>query len=117
MAEIKTTEISYSREPGVFKKDFSWDQSNAIIDNVVASFERLYGSGLRVVRSPSLFDGRRCEYATMGTGFFNVNVTYHPPESKKKARVVATITPPEDLTTKEEELRTLENAIASALSQ
>ena len=81
----------YVRQPGFLKSDFSWEQSNAIMDRVLGA---LQDATYPVVsqKIPSTFERRRYDSMNIKGEFFQVALQYVAPEGKEKGKVVADLT-------------------------
>lgn len=81
----------YVRHPGFLKSDFSWEQSNAIMNKVLGA---LQNANYPVVsrKNPSILERRRYDSMAIEGEFFQLALQYVAPEGKEKGKVVAELT-------------------------
>ena len=101
----------YTKQPGLLRKDFSWQQSNAIIEDGIARLGQRYVINVSYERSP--IESRRIDTATVNGDFFTVVLRYVPRDGKIKAAVRAELTPKEN--TDSEKIRELEEVVRTAI--
>lgn len=92
MADAQSIGKTYEKRPRYFKKDFSWEQSNGIMDGVASAVRGIYIEA-NVSTQPSTFEKRRYDSMEINGTFFKLALQYVAREGNDKDKVVAQLRP------------------------
>ena len=92
MAEVQSVRKTYEKGPGLLRRVYSWEQSNAIMERVITAVQGIYIEA-DISRQPSSFERRRYDSITVRGGFFELALEYVAHEGKRKDKVVARLIP------------------------
>lgn len=93
MAEVKSIGTTYEKRPGLFRSSYSWEQSNAIMEDVISAVLGVYGEAHVSRQRSSSLDKNRCVSAVADGHFFEVVLEYVAREGNDKDKVVARLRP------------------------